>query len=358
MSAPVYQYSTEAQLLPRMIRLTDNLYAASFTLMKLVPAHHILRRAMDRGELAKGGLIVETTSGTFGLALAMEAALLGCRLVLVSDPVLDVRLQRQLSDLGTSFEICHEPSPTGGYQEARLRQLAEIRAAEPDSFCPEQYSNPGNPAAYRIVAEHFVRALGTVDCVVGPVGSGGSMCGTVRRLRDLGQDVHAVAVDTPASVLFGPPDGPRQLRGLGNSLMPANLDHGVFDEVHWCTAPLAHAATRELHREHALFHGPTSGAAFQVARWWARRNPDRRCVVMLPDEGYRYQDTVYNDAWLAENGGRPQTALAEPVRKTHPADPGSEWGWYPWRRRSLARVLRDADAEAAERGRESEGPGR
>lgn len=355
MSAPVYQYSTEAQLLPRMIRLTDNLYGASFTLMKLVPAHHIVRRAVERGELAKGGLIVETTSGTFGLALAMEAALLGCRLVLVSDPVLDERLQRQLANLGTTFEICREPSPVGGYQESRLRRLAEIRAMEPDGFCPEQYSNPGNPAAYRIVAEHIARSLGTVDCVVGPVGSGGSMCGTVRQLRSYGRDVQAIGVDAPASVLFGQKDGPRQLRGLGNSLMPANLDHAVFDAVHWCTTPVAYAATRELHREYALFHGPTSGAAFQVARWWAERNPDRRCVVMLPDEGHRYQDTVYNDAWLAGNGGLAATMPAEPLRLAHPADRATEWSWYPWRRRGFAQVMREAEAEVAQRGREGEG---
>src|SRR6266446_5871358 len=115
----VFGEVTEAQLLPRLIQLDRNLYVAAFTLMKLLPARHILHHAIDRRELRRGGLIVETTSGTFGLALAMEAALLGCRLVLVSDPVMDERLRRRLTDLGAHVVICHEPQAVGGFQGAR-----------------------------------------------------------------------------------------------------------------------------------------------------------------------------------------------------------------------------------------------
>ncbi|MFB6888410.1 pyridoxal-phosphate dependent enzyme [Kitasatospora sp. NPDC056327] len=339
-----YLESTEAVLLPRIIRLGGNLYGAAFTLMKLVPARHILLKAERSGLLGPDTVVVETTSGTFGLALAMQTALMRRRLLLVSDPVMDAALLRRLTDLGARVEICAEPAEVGGYQEARLARLAGIRAELPDTFCPEQYENPDNPASYAVVAEHLERTLGTIDCLVGPIGSGGSMCGTVGALRAGRPEVLAIGVDTPHSVLFGHPDGPRELRGLGNSLLPGNLDHSAFDEVHWCTAGEAYAATRLLHRAHALFQGPTSGAAYQVARWWADRNPDARVVVMLPDEGYRYQDTVYDDDWLAA-GGHTMPPPPGPVAVADPTRPTDRWSMHPWNRRGLAEVL---DARAGE----------
>ncbi|MFG3015598.1 pyridoxal-phosphate dependent enzyme [Streptomyces cinerochromogenes] len=333
-----YPSITEAIMMPRLVRLGSNLYGAVFTLMKLLPAHYILQRARDRGELGPDTVIVETTSGTFGLALAMQAALLRRKLILVSDPAIDANLYRRLTDLGARVEICQEPSPVGGYQTARLNRLAEIRAELPDSFCPEQYSNPDNPRSYGAVADQLQRTLGTVDCLVGPVGSGGSMCGTTRGLRVRTPHTVALGVDTHRSVLFGQEDGPRELRGLGNSLWPANLDHNVFDEVHWLSAAEAYASTRALHTRHALFQGPTSGAAYQVARWWAERNPDRTCVVMLPDEGYRYQATVYDDAWLAANGHAAADRPAEPLRVTEPGAAGERWSRLVWRRRGYDAV--------------------
>jgi cysteine synthase len=317
--------------------------------MKLVPARFILRRAMARNALAPDSVIVETTSGTFGLALAMQAALLKRKLILVSDPVIDHQLKRRLVGLGATVEIVEQPEKNGGYQGARLRRLAEIRAEQPNSFCPEQYSNPDNPASYAVVAEQLTKVLGTIDCVVGPVGSGGSMCGTVRALRQHTPHTVAVAVDTHHSMLFGQVDGHRLLRGLGNSLMPGNLEHEVFDEVHWCTAAEAYGTTRWAHRHHALFQGPTSGAALLVARSWAARHPDARCVVMLPDEGHRYQNTVYNDEWIAEQGITLDALPDAPVELPHPRADSDRWSWFRWRRRDLHSVLAAMGSETASR---------
>ncbi|MFF2226424.1 pyridoxal-phosphate dependent enzyme [Streptomyces globisporus] len=339
-----FQDITEATLLPKIVRLSPNLYGAVFTLMKLVPARYILRRALERGELEPGTVIVETTSGTFGLALAMQAALLERELVLVSDPVIDRQLHRRLNDLGATVDIVEHPAEQGGYQAARLDRLAELRSRIPRSFCPEQYTNPDNPASYSLVAERLTDVLGQVDCVVGPVGSGGSLCGTVRALRTAAPDTRAIGVDTHHSMLFGQQDGPRRLRGLGNSLMPANLDHRILDEVHWCAAGEAYSATRWAHRRHALFQGPTSGAALVAARWWAERNPEATCVVMLPDEGYRYLDTVYDDGWLSAQGLDTTEIPDKPVEVAHPAEAAEQWSWYPWGRRDLETVMAEAGA--------------
>ncbi|MGH9002136.1 MAG: cysteine synthase family protein, partial [Acidimicrobiia bacterium] len=327
---------TTALELPRMVRLGPNLFGAAFTLMKLLPARYILDRARAEGRLEPGTVVIETTSGTFGLALAMECSLRGHPLVLVSDPAVDPALRRRLRDLGAQVVIVERPAPVGGLQQSRLDRVEEMRDRHPRHFLPSQYANPDNPGAYRALADALTATIGPVDCLVGPVGSGGSMCGTTRFLRSAGHDVVSVAVDTPGSVLFGHHDAPRRVRGLGNSLMPPNLNHSLFDDVHWVSAREAFAATRALHRHHALFMGPTSGAGWLVARWWARTNPDATVVALLPDEGHRYSDTVYDDAWLRRQGlflhGHPgargiRRLPARPGEVTDPKDAGPEWSW-------------------------------
>ena len=329
----------EADELPRLIQLSQNLFAASFFLMKLLPANFILERAKDAGLIRPGSTIIETTSGTFGLALAIHCALKGYHLILVSDPAVDESLKRRLEQLGAKVDIVTEPAPKGGFQRSRLDRMAQLQAEHPDHFWPSQYDNPHNAGAYAPVAELLVESLGAFDCLVGSVGSGGSTCGTSNYLRLLLRDLQTIGVDTHGSVLFGQPDGKRQLRGLGNSLMPKNVDHTVFDEVHWVSAAEAFRATRLLHQTKALFKGGTSGAAYLVANWWAMQHPDKRVVVLLPDDGYRYQETIYNDQWLHENNLWLTSLPLGPRLVANPIEAGPEWSRFLWNRRTYEEVM-------------------
>jgi cysteine synthase A len=334
--------------LPRLVRLAANLHGAAFFLMKLLPARHMLDRAEAEGRLRPGGTICETTSGTFGLALAMLAALRGYRLILVSDPAIDEHLHRRLLELGVTLDIVETPYEVGGFQRARLDRLHAALAANPGSFCPSQYGNADNPRAYAAVAEQIAERLGPIDCLVGTVGSGGSMSGIAHFMRHLNPDLHVIGIDTPNSVVFGQPDGKRLLRGLGNSLVPPNVDHAQFDEVHWVGAPEAFRATRHLHQRHALYQGGTSGAAYLVADWWARNHPDRTVVALFPDEGHRYASTIYDNAWLASLPGWTGILPEAPALVDHPADVRPGWTRFFWGRRSLDAVLADRTlAEAA-----------
>jgi cysteine synthase len=330
----------EAVELPDVVSLEPNLFGVSFFLMKMIPARFILDRALEEGRLEPGSVVIETTSGTFGLALAILCNLRGYRLHLVSDPAVDPALYRRLVDLGASVDIVTEPAAVGGIQQARLDRLTELRAAHPGHFWPSQYANVNNPLSYSCFAELLVEVMGHIDCLVGPVGSGGSMCGTSGYLRMLFPNLKVVGVDTLGSVLFGLPDEKKRLlRGLGNSLMPQNLDHTAFDEIHWVTGPEAFLATRQLHRSHALFAGPTSGAAYMVARWLAQEHPGARVAALFPDEGYRYQDTVYDDAWLRSNGALLERLPRGPASCVHPGEVEGRWSRLDWRRRTYEQVL-------------------
>lgn len=338
-AAVVHRNAAAAIELPQLVQLADNLYAASFGLMKLMPARFILDRARDAGRLAPGATVVETTSGTFGLALAMLCALRGYRLILVADPAVDPLLARRLRELGACLDIVQQPAAQGGYQRARLDRLNQHLAQHPAAFWPSQYDNAHNAGAYAPLAEQLLEALGRVDCLVGTVGSGGSVCGSAHYLRLPFRQMAVVGVDTHHSVLFGLPDGKRLLRGLGNSLMPKNVDHTTFDEVHWVGAAEAFLATRQLHRSAALFKGPTSGAAYLVARHWAARHPRARVVVLLPDDGHRYQSTIYDDDWLHAQGAWLDALPEQPTLARHPREAGPGWSWLPWGRRAYAEVM-------------------
>ncbi|RWI32030.1 pyridoxal-phosphate dependent enzyme [Mesorhizobium sp.] len=328
---------------PRIIKLRENLYGASFFLMKLLPARFMLELAVEVGQLKQGATICESSSGTFGLALAMLARQYGYRLILVSDWALDRHLHRRLIELGAEVDIVEKPAASGGFQQARLDRLQRHIREIADSYWPLQYDNPNNPLSYAKIAEQMINRVGKVDCLVGAVGSGGSMSGTSRCLRVLFPELHAVGVDTPNSVLFGQPSGSiTKLSGLGGHIVPKNVDHCQFDEIHWLTPAETCQATHELHREHGLFMGPTSGAAYRVAEWWSRNNPGKAVVAIFPDEGHRYTETTYDQEWLQTVPGWPGPLRQNPVTVATPKEEMLGWSRFSWNRKTLGQALAPA----------------
>lgn len=287
--------------LPKIIKLENNFYCISFPLMKLLPAKFIIKRADEKGLINKETIIIESSSGTFALGLALVCNALKYKFIIVSDPVMDDNLIRRIEDLGGTVKIVQKPNIVGGFQSARLEQVDILRKLYRNNFWTNQYDNPDNPLSYAIVAEQILDSIGNIDAIVGSVGSGGSMCGITTHLRKL-RFVYAIGVDTNGSVLFGQNDRERILRGLGNSIFPKNLDHTVFNEVHWIEANQAYLETRNLHKKYSLFCGGTSGAAYSVANWYRKLHPSETVLAILPDEGYRYQETIYNDSWLKKEG--------------------------------------------------------
>lgn len=335
MSHPPTAYSSvlEANVMPRVVRLDRNLYAVVFSLMKLLPAKHIIEQARRDGGLAPGTPVLETSSGTFALGLAMVCRLWGHPLTIVGDPAIDRDLRTRLEMLGTRVEIVDDFDAPGGIQGARLERLRQLSLEQPEAFVPGQYENSDNPSSYFPVAELLDGAVGRVDRVVGPVGSGGSTGGVSSGLRLLGGTPELVAVDTPGSVIFGLENGPRPLRGLGSSILPGNVVHQTYDHVHWVGAASAFETTRNLYSEHGVFAGPTSGASYLAARWHARQDPDSTTVVLFPDDGYRYRDTVYSEPWLRERGFWNPEVPASPLLVSEPRDIHPQWSLMAWGRR-------------------------
>ncbi len=271
-------------------------------------ALHMVRAARARGDLVPGARIVESTSGTLGLGLALAGAVHGHPVTVVTDPGLEPLMTGLLTAHGAGIDVVTAPHPDGGWQEARRRRVAELLAAHPGAWCPDQYDNPDNVAAYAPLAHELVAQLGRVDTLVVSVGTGGHSAGVGGVLRGHFPHLRVVGVDTTGSTIFGQPAAPRLMRGLGSSVFPRNVAYGLFDEVHWVAAPEAVWAARHLARHHYATGGWSVGAVALAARWLARTLPaDNRIVAVFPDGPQRYVGTVFDDPYCHRNGllGRP-----------------------------------------------------
>lgn len=304
---------------PEGVEVYAKLELQNFYGMKDRVAKEAILEARRTGELPPAAPIIESSSGTMALGVALVGTALGHPVHIVTDPRIDRTTLTKLRSLGCEVHVVQSMSGAG-WQSARLELLEELVNGLPDAFWPQQYQNPDNPHAYRHLAAEILADLDHFDVVVGSVGSGGSLCGTSRELRHTLTDLRVVGVDCTGSVLFDQPDRPERLQsGLGNSLRPANLDRSLIDEVHWLNDHEAFAATRDLARREALFAGNTSGSVYQVLLHLAdKAAPGSRLVGIFPDRGDRYAETVFDDSYWAD------TALPALPRRSAPSTP--RWG--------------------------------
>ena len=271
--------------------------------MKDRPAIHMVERGRARGDLRPGSRIVESTSGTLGLGLALAGTVFGHPVTLVTDPGLEPIISRMLTAYGADVDVVTEPHPDGGWQQARRNRVMEILQSEPEAWYPDQYNNPDNVDAYRGLAEELSAQLGTIDILVCSVGTGGHSAGIARVLRETNPDLRLIGVDTVGSTIFGQPARSRLMRGLGSSIYPRNVDYAAFDEVHWVAPEEAVWACRTLAATHYATGGWSVGAVALVAGWVARTNPPNATIAaVFPDGPQRYFDTVYNDDYCSRHG--------------------------------------------------------
>ncbi len=333
---------------PSLLQLRPHLFAVKFDLMKIVPARFILEHALKTGALKKGGLVVESSSGTFALGLAIVCANLDLRLSLVTGP-LEETVRWRLEHLGATIDVVPSAGNTlGGIQQARLNRLQHVMAANPGAFWPQQYTNPLHPDSYTAIAHSLDQQLEKIDFLVASVGSGGSMCGMSRVLRKNHPNLKVIGVDHNLSVLFGPTSGQAYplchecyipLLGMGSDIVIPNLDHRECDEVHWLPVAKMINAVHELHRQYGLLLGPTTGAAYVIADWLARQYPDKNILAIFPDHGMRYLQTIFEPHWLATRTTELQRDWNEPTLVNSPREVAKDWAYFPWQRRTYQQVL-------------------
>lgn len=270
--------------------------------MKDRVAKRSILEARRQGILKPDAPIVESSSGTMALGVGLVGTYLGHDVHIVTDPRIDPITKAKLETMGCVLHIVDKMT-SHGWQSARLERLNELFEKYPDAFWPRQYDNPDNPLSYQELACELLSEINTVDILVGSVGSGGSLCGTARALRKHLPNLHVIGIDAVGSAIFGQPDYPKRLQsGLGNSLIPPNVDHTIIDEIHWLSDEEAFAATLHLAQNEKIFAGNSSGSVYAVLRWLSQTRPNNTIVGIFPDRGDRYIDTIYNAAYRKEHG--------------------------------------------------------
>jgi cysteine synthase A len=261
-------------------------------------ARAMIDAAEQEGKIGPGTLIVEPTSGNTGIGLAFVCAARGYRLCLTMPETMSVERRKLLVHLGAELVLTPGAEGMAG-AIARARQMV---ADNGNAFMPDQFSNPANPRAHReTTAEEIWRDTGgKVDILVAGVGTGGTITGISRALKQRHPDFKAVAVEPAGSpVLSGGAKGPHQIQGIGAGFVPAVLDRSVIDEVITVTDAAAFATARDLASKEGILCGISSGAAVWAALQVARRteNAGRRIVAILASTGERYLSTpLFSDS--------------------------------------------------------------
>ena len=245
--------------------------------------------AEAEGSLQPGGTIIEPTSGNTGVGLAMVAAERGYRMILVMPETMSVERRRLAAAYGA--EVVLTPGAEG--MKGAVARADELLAETPGAIVAGQFVNPANPRAHYQTTgpEVWAATDGTVDVLVAGVGTGGTVSGTGRFLKEQKPDVRVVAVEPAESpVLSGGAPGAHRIQGIGAGFVPATYDASVVDEVHPVTSDAAIATKQRLARELGLFVGISSGAAVAAAVDLVRTGAfdGKTLVAILPDTGERY----------------------------------------------------------------------
>ena len=249
----------------------------------------MIEDAEARGALKPGATIIEPTSGNTGIGLAAVAAARGYRTIIVMPDTMSVERRQLIAAYGAEIVLSEGSRGMRGAIEKAGALAAEI----PGSFIPAQFDNPANPQAhYETTGPEIWRDTdGEVDFFVAGAGTGGTVTGTGRYLKQQKPGIRIVAVEPAGSpVLSGGAPGPHGLQGIGAGFVPKVLDTGIYDEVVPVADEAAFAAAKQLARLEGILAGITSGAALWAAVHVARRadNAGKTFVALLPDTGARY----------------------------------------------------------------------
>lgn len=270
----------------------------------------MIKDAFNRGVLKPGGTIIEPTSGNTGVGLAQAAIIHGCKMIAVMPDKVPVEKIQLLEAYGAQCVICPtdvDPEDPRSYYETSKRLNREIE----NSFLPQQYYNEKNmDAHYQTTGPEIWRDTdGKISVFATGVGTGGTISGTSKYLKEQNPKIRTVGIDTIGSVIKGffetgkiEGSHPYLIDGIGEDFIPGNIKFEYIDEVIQIPDKVAYQTTMRLAREEGLFTGSSGGAAVAGAIEVANRlTPNELVVVILPDTGTRYLSKL-NDKWLSAKG--------------------------------------------------------
>ena len=253
----------------------------------------MIEAAERDGKLQPGATIIEPTSGNTGVGLALVSAVKGYKLILTMPETMSIERRNLVKAYGAQVKL----TPGAAGMKGAIAEAERLRDSIPGSVILEQFENPANPRKhYETTAEEIWRDTdGKVDVFIAGVGTGGTLTGTGKRLKELNPNVKIIAVEPASSpVLEGGKSGPHKIQGIGAGFIPKTYDGSVVDEIFPGSHDDAILAGRQIAQQDGILVGISSGAAAFAATEIAKRpeNEGKNIVALLPDTGERYLSTV------------------------------------------------------------------
>lgn len=274
-------------------------------------ARYLVEDAERRGLLKPGGTIVENSSGNTGSALAMIAAVKGYRCIITMPDKMSDEKQNLMRAFGAKVVVTPTDVPADS-PESYYSTARRIASETPGAWYPDQYNNPRNiDAHYETTGPEIWRQMdGKIDYLVAGIGTGGTLSGAGRYLKEQNPDVKIIAVDPVGSVFYdyhyhGKPGEPSvyAVEGIGEDYVVEAVDFSLLDDIVQVNDEESFKYARALANQEGLFAGGSSGSALSGALKLARGiDEDKSIVIILPDSGSRYLSKMYNDAWMQAKG--------------------------------------------------------
>jgi cysteine synthase A len=256
----------------------------------------MIAAAQESGKIEPGNCIIEPTSGNTGIGLAFVCAAKGYKLILTMPESMSIERRRLLEILGAQIVLTPaELGMTGAIDAAK-----ELLEKTPGGFMPQQFENPANPEIHRLTTaeEIWADTDGGIDIFVAGIGTGGTITGCGKMLKQKNPKIKVVAIEPASSaILSGEKPGPHKIQGIGAGFVPAVLDMDVVDEIRTVTNEAALEGARQLAKQEGILAGISSGAAIVAAIEVSKdaNNKGKTIVTILPDTGERYMSTEMYD---------------------------------------------------------------
>jgi len=256
----------------------------------------MIEAAEKDGKLKADTVIIEPTSGNTGIGLAYVAAVKGYRIILTMPETMSIERRKLLKALGAELELTEGAKGMKG----AIAKAEELAKSTPNSFVPQQFNNPANPAVHERTTgpEIWNDTEGKVDILIDGVGTGGTLAGAGKFLKSKKPELKIIAVEPAASpVLSGGQPGPHKIQGIGAGFQPQVYNPSIIDEIYKTDEVKAGTVARRLAKEEGILAGISSGSVLEAALTVAKRpeNKGKTIVAILPDTGERYLST-----WLWE----------------------------------------------------------
>jgi cystathionine beta-synthase len=264
----------------------------------------MIEAAEREGKLRPGGTIIEATAGNTGVGLALVAAVKGYRCIFVMPDKMSQDKVNLLRAYGAEVVITPTsvaPDSTESYNGVADRLAKEI----PGAYRPNQFENPNNPLAHYLTTgpEIWEDSEGKVEVFVAGMGTGGTISGTAKYLKEKSPNIIIVGADPQGSILSGDSPRPYKVEGIGEDFIPKTFNRQLVDEMIRVSDKESFNTARRLAREEGILAGGSSGTALSAALKYAERlETPKYIVVLLPDTGRNYINKIFSDAWMQENG--------------------------------------------------------